>query len=141
MSDVVVTRLIAASPATVFSFFTDLERWTSWQGVGGELDPRPGGVIRIRMPASTSHRRGPRRHGLKELLQRGGAEEVAAGRLRVDGHHAVAGPSDRTAATHWADRDRRKSGRQASRRARRMTSTMRSGACSSGWLRNTAAAS
>ena len=50
MSDVVVTRLIAASPATVFSFFTDLERWTSWQGVGGELDPRPGGVIRIRMP-------------------------------------------------------------------------------------------
>ena len=50
MSDVVVTRRIAASPATVFSFFTDLERWTSWQGVGGELDPRPGGVIRIRMP-------------------------------------------------------------------------------------------
>ena len=29
MSDVIVTRLIAASPATVFSFFTDLGRWTS----------------------------------------------------------------------------------------------------------------
>ena len=50
MSDVVVTRVIAASPATVFSFFTDVERWTSWQGVDGELDPRPGGVFRIRMP-------------------------------------------------------------------------------------------
>jgi uncharacterized protein YndB with AHSA1/START domain len=45
-----VTRLIAASPATVFSFFTDLERWTSWQGVDGELDARPGGAFRIRMP-------------------------------------------------------------------------------------------
>ena len=50
MTDVVVTRRIAASPATVFSFFTDVERWTSWQGVGGEIDPRPGGVFRIRMP-------------------------------------------------------------------------------------------
>jgi uncharacterized protein YndB with AHSA1/START domain len=52
MSDVVVTRRIAASPATVFSFFTDVDRWTSWQGVGGEIDPRPGGVFRIRMPGS-----------------------------------------------------------------------------------------
>ena len=50
MTDVVVTRLISASPATVFSFFTDLERWTSWQGVGGEIDARPGGVFQIRMP-------------------------------------------------------------------------------------------
>lgn len=50
MSDLVVTRVIAASPATVFSFFTDIERWTSWQGVDGELDPRPGGEFRIRMP-------------------------------------------------------------------------------------------
>jgi uncharacterized protein YndB with AHSA1/START domain len=52
VSDVVVTRLIAASPATVFSFFTDVARWTSWQGVDGELDPSPGGVFRIRMPGS-----------------------------------------------------------------------------------------
>jgi uncharacterized protein YndB with AHSA1/START domain len=50
VSDVVVTRRINASPATVFSFFTDLERWTSWQGVDGEIDPRPGGVLRLRMP-------------------------------------------------------------------------------------------
>ncbi len=52
MSDVVVTRLINAAPATVFSFFTDLERWTSWQGVDGELDLRPGGTFRIRMAGS-----------------------------------------------------------------------------------------
>ena len=52
MTDVVVTRLIAASPATVFSFFTDAERWTSWQGVDGELDARPGGAFRIRMPGA-----------------------------------------------------------------------------------------
>src|SRR5256885_12914865 len=25
-------------------------RWIAWQGVGGELDPRPGGSLRIRMP-------------------------------------------------------------------------------------------
>jgi len=52
VTDVVVTRLIAASPATVFSFFTDAERWTSWQGVDGELDARPGGAFRIRMPGA-----------------------------------------------------------------------------------------
>lgn len=52
MTDVVVTRLIAASPATVFSFFTDAERWTSWQGVDGEVDARPGGAFRIRMPGA-----------------------------------------------------------------------------------------
>jgi uncharacterized protein YndB with AHSA1/START domain len=52
VTDVVVTRRIAASPATVFSFFTDVERWTSWQGVDGELDPNPGGPFRIRMPGA-----------------------------------------------------------------------------------------
>jgi uncharacterized protein YndB with AHSA1/START domain len=45
-----VTRVIAASPATVFSFFTDVERWISWQGVGGQIDARPDGVLQIRMP-------------------------------------------------------------------------------------------
>ena len=50
MTDVVVTRVIAASPATVFSFFTDIERWTAWQGVEGEIDARAGGVLQITMP-------------------------------------------------------------------------------------------
>ena len=52
MSDIVVTRRIAAAPATVFSFFTDLERWTAWQGVDGEIDASPGGIFRIRMPGA-----------------------------------------------------------------------------------------
>jgi uncharacterized protein YndB with AHSA1/START domain len=42
VTDVVVTRLIAASPATVFSFFTDVERWTyrlSIRAEGGDPGP------------------------------------------------------------------------------------------------------
>jgi len=44
---VVVERRIKASPHTVFSFFTDRDRWLSWQGVTAEIDPRPGGVFRM----------------------------------------------------------------------------------------------
>jgi hypothetical protein len=29
------------------------ERWTSWQGVGGEIDARPGGDFQIRMGSSS----------------------------------------------------------------------------------------
>jgi uncharacterized protein YndB with AHSA1/START domain len=48
MSDEVrVQRTIKARPATVFSFFTDPDRWLSWQGVAAEIDPRPGGVFRV----------------------------------------------------------------------------------------------
>ncbi len=44
---VVVERHIKASPATVFTFFTDPRRWLQWQGVDAELDPRPGGTFRV----------------------------------------------------------------------------------------------
>jgi uncharacterized protein YndB with AHSA1/START domain len=44
---VIVERRIKARPATVFSFFTDRDRWLSWQGVEAEIDPRPGGVFRM----------------------------------------------------------------------------------------------
>ena len=44
---VVVERRIKASPRTVYSFFTDRDRWLSWQGVTAEIDPRPGGVFRM----------------------------------------------------------------------------------------------
>jgi uncharacterized protein YndB with AHSA1/START domain len=48
MSEVVtVRRTIKARPATVFSFFTDRDRWLSWQGITAEIDPRPGGVFRM----------------------------------------------------------------------------------------------
>jgi uncharacterized protein YndB with AHSA1/START domain len=70
LADVVVTRVIAASPATVFSFFTDAERWTQWQGVGGEIDARPGGVFLIRMP----------RAGSSRLSRSGGSSSPGAGR-------------------------------------------------------------
>lgn len=44
---VTVERLINARPQTVFSFFTDRDRWLSWQGVEAEIDPRPGGIFRM----------------------------------------------------------------------------------------------
>jgi uncharacterized protein YndB with AHSA1/START domain len=50
VTDVVVTRWIAASPPTVFAFFTDSERWAEWQGVGGVVDARAGGVLLVTMP-------------------------------------------------------------------------------------------
>ena len=50
MSEVIVTRWIAASPPTVFAFFTDSERWAAWQGVGGTVDARAGGQLRVIMP-------------------------------------------------------------------------------------------
>jgi uncharacterized protein YndB with AHSA1/START domain len=50
MTDVVVTRWIAASPPTVFAFFTDSERWAAWQGVGAQIDARAGGSLRVTMP-------------------------------------------------------------------------------------------
>jgi len=42
-----VTQRIAASPATVFSYLTESEKFAAWMGVGAELDPRPGGPYRI----------------------------------------------------------------------------------------------
>jgi uncharacterized protein YndB with AHSA1/START domain len=50
VTDVVVTRWIAASPPTVFAFFTNSERWAEWQGVGGEVEARAGGALRVTMP-------------------------------------------------------------------------------------------
>lgn len=44
---VTLQRTIKARPDTVFSFFTDRDRWLSWQGVAAEIDARPGGVFRM----------------------------------------------------------------------------------------------
>ncbi|MGW1888969.1 SRPBCC family protein [Streptomyces sp. NPDC002004] len=43
---VTVERHIAARPETVFSFFTDRDKWLSWMGEDGEFDFRPGGAYR-----------------------------------------------------------------------------------------------
>ena len=45
--DVEVTTYIDASPAIVFSYFTDPERMCRWMGVTTQLDAREGGEFRI----------------------------------------------------------------------------------------------
>ena len=40
---------IAASPETVFDFFTDPDKMVQWMGRSAELDARPGGVLRCDM--------------------------------------------------------------------------------------------
>jgi uncharacterized protein YndB with AHSA1/START domain len=42
--------MIQASPATVFRFFTDSERWAKWWGAGSTIDARPGGKVYILQP-------------------------------------------------------------------------------------------
>jgi uncharacterized protein YndB with AHSA1/START domain len=46
-AELVIERHIAASPATVFSFFASPERWMRWQGVEAVVEPWPGGVFRM----------------------------------------------------------------------------------------------
>ncbi|MET9514612.1 SRPBCC domain-containing protein [Streptomyces sp. NPDC002994] len=43
---VTVERRIAARPETVFSFFTDCEKWLSWMGTDGEFTFEPDGAYR-----------------------------------------------------------------------------------------------
>lgn len=43
---VTVERHIAARPETVFSFFTDRDKWLSWMGRDGEFSFEPGGTYR-----------------------------------------------------------------------------------------------
>ncbi len=45
--NVEVVQRIAASPATVFSYLVEPAKFSAWMGVGAELDPRPGGRVRI----------------------------------------------------------------------------------------------
>ena len=39
---------IDAPPELVFSYFTDPVKHVLWQGVDAELDPRPGGIFRVK---------------------------------------------------------------------------------------------
>jgi uncharacterized protein YndB with AHSA1/START domain len=47
------TLLIHATPDTVFSFFTDTDRWARWWGAGSRIDPKVGGGMLIRYPDGT----------------------------------------------------------------------------------------
>jgi uncharacterized protein YndB with AHSA1/START domain len=42
-------RRIAATPAEVFTYLTDAAKYTRWKGTEAELEPRPGGLYRVRM--------------------------------------------------------------------------------------------
>ena len=46
-----VETRVRARPETVFAFFTDAALYRLWHGVDAELDPRPGGLYRVRMPS------------------------------------------------------------------------------------------
>ena len=48
---VTVERRIAARPETVFSFFTDRDRWLSWMGTDGDFAFTPGGAYRTTIAA------------------------------------------------------------------------------------------
>jgi uncharacterized protein YndB with AHSA1/START domain len=45
--NVEVVQTIAASPATVFSYLVEPLKFSAWMGVRAELDPHPGGRVRI----------------------------------------------------------------------------------------------
>ena len=55
MTTIEVERRIGAPPDIVFSYFTDPVRYRLWQGVDAELDPRPGGLFRVRMTGRSRH--------------------------------------------------------------------------------------
>jgi uncharacterized protein YndB with AHSA1/START domain len=44
---------LAAPPEEVFRYFVEPNRYVRWQGVRAELDPRPGGIFRVWMDATT----------------------------------------------------------------------------------------
>lgn len=45
--EVEVEVRIAASPETVFDFFTEPDRMIQWMGRSARLDPRPGGSFQL----------------------------------------------------------------------------------------------
>lgn len=46
---IVVERTVSASPSTIYSYLTDSERWSDWQGEQATIDAQPGGIFRVRM--------------------------------------------------------------------------------------------
>lgn len=48
-----VEQQIEATADEIFPYLTDPERYARWMGVEAELDPRPGGVYRVRMANAT----------------------------------------------------------------------------------------
>ena len=55
MTTIELERKISAPPEIVFAYFTDPDRYRLWQGVDADLDPRPGGLFRVRMTGRSRH--------------------------------------------------------------------------------------
>lgn len=53
---IVVERSIDASPAAVYAYLTESDKWARWQGVGATIHPQPGGVFALAMPNGTRAR-------------------------------------------------------------------------------------
>ena len=49
MADLVREIMVDASPATIFEYLTTAGKIVEWHGTEAELDPRPGGVYRVRV--------------------------------------------------------------------------------------------
>jgi len=49
MSEITLEQRIEASPAEVYGYLTDADRWKRWQGADATLDPRIGGVFSVLM--------------------------------------------------------------------------------------------
>jgi uncharacterized protein YndB with AHSA1/START domain len=47
---VIVERHIAASPAVVYAYLTESDKWARWQGIAAQLQPKPGGSFLMSMP-------------------------------------------------------------------------------------------
>jgi uncharacterized protein YndB with AHSA1/START domain len=48
-----IERRIEAPREEVFVYLTDPDKYTKWMGMTADLDPRPGGVYRVRMNRDT----------------------------------------------------------------------------------------
>ncbi|MGH8958779.1 MAG: SRPBCC family protein [Acidimicrobiia bacterium] len=53
---IVVERRIAASPASVYAYLTEADKWIRWQGARATLDPRAGGIFSLSMPDGANAR-------------------------------------------------------------------------------------
>jgi uncharacterized protein YndB with AHSA1/START domain len=49
MTEIVLEQRIAASPATVYRYLTQADKWKLWQGVDAKIDARVGGLFSMFM--------------------------------------------------------------------------------------------
>ena len=81
---------IAASPETVFGYFTDPSRFVLWMGAEATLDPRPGGICRIAFAPSADQLEAVRASVGDALKPKGRPTGVMSGRfVEVDPPHRV----------------------------------------------------